>query len=200
MNQHPRDPLDEALASLPRDVQPGRDLWARISAEIKPSESVSSRRRVTSSPFFRMAAGFLLVVASSITTYVVTQQSAQKEVLQARQAAAVQLQQAPTLAVMPASFGGQETLSAEYMRARADLDAQFQQQIATLPPVARAKLERNLADLRRAASEISATLAEHPSNPLLQELLMSTYQSELTLLGSVGDMTAPTSKQAETRL
>lgn len=200
MNQHPRDPLDEALASLPRDVQPGHDLWVGISAEIKPSESVSSRRRVTSSPFFRMAAGFLLVVASSITTYVITQQSAQKEVLQARQAAAAQLQQAPALDAMPASFGGQETLGAGYMRARAALDAQFQQQIATLPPVARAKLERNLADLRRAASEISATLAEHPSNPLLQELLMSTYQSELALLGSVGDMTAPTLKQAETRL
>lgn len=200
MNQHPRDPLDEALASLPRDVQPGRDLWAGISAEIERSAPASRRRRVTSTPFFRMAAGFLLVVASSITTYVITQQSAQQDVLQARQAAAAQLQQAPVLAAMPASFGGQEILGKEYVEARAALDAQFQREVAALPPVTRAKLERNLADLRRAASEISATLAEHPSNPLLQELLMSTYQSELALLGSVGDMTAPTLNQAETRL
>lgn len=200
MNQRPRDPLDEALASLPRDVQPGRDLWAGISAEIRRTEPVSPRRFATSSPFFRIAAGFLLVVASSITTYVITQQSAQEDVLQARQAAAAQLQQAPALAAMPVSFGGQEVLGAEYVQARAALDAQFQRQVATLPPVARAKLERNLADLRRAATEISATLAEYPSNPLLQELLMSTYQSELALLGSVGDMTAPTLNQAETRL
>lgn len=208
MNQRPPDPLDEALASLPRDVQPGRDLWAGISAEISASSpvahhsslSASRRRFVASSPYFRIAAGFLLVVASSITTYVVTQRAAQQDVLQARQAAATQLQQAPALPAMPASFGGQEPMSAEYLRARATLDAQFQREVATLPPVARARLERNLADLRSAASEISATLAEHPSNSLLQELLMSTYQSELALLGGIGDMTAPALNQAETRL
>lgn len=203
MNEKPRDPLadplDKVLAALPRDVQPSRDLWTGISAEISasPARGASS---VTASRFFRLAAGFLLVVASSMITYLLTQQSAQRDVLQARQSAASQLQQAPALPAMPANFGGQEPLGAEYLQARAALDAQFQRQIATLPPVTRAKLERNLADLRRAAGEISATLAEHPSNPLLQELLLSTYQSELALLGSVSDMTAPMSNQAATRL
>ena len=57
-------------------------------------------------------------------------------------------------------------------------------------------------DLRRAANEISATLAEHPSHPLLQDLLVSTYQSELELLGSVTHMTVPVLNQTskETRL
>jgi hypothetical protein len=91
-------------------------------------------------------------------------------------------------------------MGTEYMSARAALDAEFQRQIATLPPVTRARLERNLADLRRAASEISATLAEHPSHPLLQELLLSTYQSELALMGSVTDMNVPTLTSSETRL
>ena len=100
---------------------------------------------------------------------------------------------------MPVSFASQ-AMGAEYLRAREALDAEFQRQIATLPPVTRAKLERNLADLRRAASEISATLAEHPSHPLLQELLLSTYQSELALLGSVTDMNVPTLTSSETRL
>ena len=200
MNQPPHersaDPLDQALASLPRDIQPSRDLWAGISAEISAAPPVTERALPRAASYrLRLAAGFLLVVASSITTYVITQQSAQKQVLQARQAAATQLQQAPALSAMPASFGGQEPMGAEYMQARAALDAEFRRQIATLPPVARAKLERNLADLRRAASEISATLAEHPSNPLLQELLLSTYQSELALLSSVNEMAAP-----ETRL
>lgn len=204
MNEKPRDPLadplDKVLAALPRDVQPSRDLWAGISAEISASPVTRHSSPVTSSRFFRLAAGFLLVVASSMITYLLTQQSAQRDVLQARQSAASQLQQAPALAAMPANFGGQESLGAEYLQARAALNAEFQRQIATLPPVTRAKLERDLADLRRAAGEISATLAEHPSNALLQELLLSTYQSELALLGSVGDMTAPMSNKAETRL
>ncbi|MFL6578853.1 MAG: hypothetical protein ACJ8MR_19670 [Povalibacter sp.] len=202
MNERSRDPLDVALNSLPRDVQPERDLWADISVQIAQSPdrtdvvSLSDRRaekasRFTSAPWMRIAAAVLLVVGSSMTTYVITQRSADQKLLQARQTAEAQVRQAPNVAVMPASFGGSEVMGAEYVRARTALDAEFQRQIATLPPVTRAKLERNLADLRRAATEISATLAEHPSHPLLQDLLVSTYQSELELLGSVTHMTVP---------
>jgi len=198
-NESARDPLDQALASLSRDVQPSRDLWAGISAEISASSPVTSspRHSVTSSrSWLQLAASVVLIVASSITTYVVVHRSMQEQVLQAQQSATQQLQQAPVLPAMPASFGGQEAMGAGYVQARAALDKEFQQRIATLPPVTRAKLERDLADLRRAAADISATLARHPSDPLLQELLLSTYQSELGMLGSVTDMTNAT----ETRL
>jgi hypothetical protein len=214
MNEQARDPLDTALSSLPRDVAPERDLWVDISARIAeipaaPREVVdlSQRRaerqtRWTQGVWMRLAAGVLLVVASSLTTYVLTQRGANSKVLQAQQALEAEMQRAPGVAAMPASFGGGEVLGAEYVRARTALDAEFQRQIATLPPVARAKLERNLADLRRAASEISATLAEHPSHPLLQDLLVSTYQSELELLGSVTHLSVPTLNPTsnETRL
>ena len=33
-----RDPLDEALASLPKDVRPERDLWPEIRAELANTE------------------------------------------------------------------------------------------------------------------------------------------------------------------
>jgi len=201
MSTKQRDPLELALDSLPREVRPERDLWSGIRADIESSAPLVPATSA-SRPWMRLAAGFLLMVASSVVTYVITQQAAQEKVLQAQHAAEVTVRQAPAVAVMPASFGGQEAMSAEYLRARTTLDAEFQRQVATLPPVTRAKLERNLADLRRAASEISATLAEHPSHPLLQELLLSTYQSELALLGSVTNMSVPTLSQspAETRL
>jgi hypothetical protein len=163
--------------------------------------SLSARRekkasRFASAPWMRMAAGFLLVVASSMTTYVITQRSADEKLMQARESAEAQMRQAPAaVTVMPASFGGGEMMGAEYVQARTALDAEFQRQIASLPPVTRAKLERNLADLRRAAREISTTLAEHPNHPLLQDLLVSTYQSELELLGSVTHMTVPVLNQ-----
>ena len=61
----------------------------------------------------------------------------------------------------------------------------------------RALKERNLADLRKAASEISATLAEHPSDPLLQDLLMSTYQRELQLLADVSEVPVNTAVRTD---
>ena len=188
-----RDPLDEALASLPQDVAPERDLWPEIRAEIaktpiaapaspRAGELVSSRRGSAARPrhFF--------------VTYYVTRQSMQQQVAQRAEAVP-----APQLTGQPASFSfGTERLGASYMKARAELDKRFQERIASLPPATRAKLESNLADLRRAAAEISATLAEHPSDPLLQDLLMSTYQSELQLLADVSEL--PTAGSMRTDL
>lgn len=205
MNQT-RDPLDRLLEQLPRAVAPERDLWAGIHEQLEreprqPEQGAASSRVAPTRYWMRLAAGLLLVVASSAITFVLTQQAARKDVQDARQAAARQLQQAPVLPAMPASFGGGQ-LGKGYTQARVALDAEFKRHLASLPPVTRAKLERSLADLRRAASEISSTLAQHPNDPLLQELLLSTYQSELALLGSVGEMTVPTLAKAsgETRL
>ena len=170
--------------------QPSRDLWAGISAEISESPP-SLRHLVTPSrrPGCASPRASLLIVASSMTTYVITQRSAQRAGAAGAAGRANAVAAGASVARDARELWRQEALGAEYLRARAALDAEFQRQIATLPPVTRAKLERNLADLRRAASEISATLAEHPSHPLLQELLLSTYQSELALLGSVSDVT-----------
>jgi hypothetical protein len=76
----------------------------------------------------------------------------------------------------------------EYLRSRAELDRLFAERIAALPPKTRAKLESNLADLRRAENEIVASLSQNPSDALLHELLMSTYQSEAQLLADVSEI------------
>jgi hypothetical protein len=180
-----RDPLDEALASLPADVRPERDLWPEIRAEIAKTPIVApapaSRVQAT---WFRLAAAVLLVLATSFVTYYVTRQTMQPQIAQN-----VEPLPAPVTQVQPASFNfGPERLGAGYMNARAELDKRFQARLATLPAADRAKVEKNLADIRHAADEISATLAQHPSDPLLQDLLMSTYQSELQLLANVSDL------------
>ncbi len=190
------DPLNELLASLPREVAPERDLWQGIQAEIAKTPIVTDSAPVvhfSSSRWFQLAAGVLLVLATSFTTYVITRQSFQED-------AALQLAQeplpAPALNAMPVNFGP-EVLGKDYLQARAELDKVFAERIKTLPPSTRAKLERNLADLRNAAKEISATLAEHPTDPLLQDLLMSTYQRELQLLADVSDVTTPNAARTD---
>jgi hypothetical protein len=140
------------------------------------------------SRWLQLAAGVLLIVGTSVTTYLVTRESMQEQIATAPQAAP-----SPLAAATPASFGfGRETLGADYLKARADLNKAFSERLAALPPSARANVERNLADLRRAADEISTTLSQHPSDPLLQDLLMSTYQRELQLLADVSELPAAT--------
>jgi hypothetical protein len=189
--------LDELLASVPRDVQPERDLWQGIQAEIAKTPIVTDTAPVVhfaSSRWFQIAAGLLLVLATSLTTFVITRQSIEKDAVMQ---VANNPVPTPALNAMPVSFGP-EMLGAEYLQARSALNARFEARLKTLPPAARIKLEGNLADLRKAATEISQTLAEHPSDPLLQDLLMSTYQRELQLLADVSDV--PLSASARTDL
>ena len=193
-----RDSLDRLLASLPREVPPQRDLWQGIQAEIAKTPIVTDAAPVVhlhTSRWFQLAAGVLLVLATSLTTFVITRQTLQQPAAPVQVAA--ENRAVPPLNAMPVSFGP-EMLGAEYLQARSDLAKRFEERLKTLPPSARAKLERNLADLRQAANEISATLAEHPSDPLLQDLLMSTYQRELQMLADVSE--APASNAVRTDL
>jgi hypothetical protein len=192
MSERKRDPLDEALASVPREVRPERDLWPAIRAEIEATPIARDVNRSgwrTQSRWLQMAAGVLLILGTSVVTYLVTRQSMQQQIAQAPS----EVVSAPMVNATPASYGfGHETLGPDYLKARAGLDTAFKERLATLPPAARTKVERNLADLRHAADEISKTLAQHPSDPLLQELLMSTYQRELQLLADVSELPATT--------
>lgn len=171
--------LDQALSSLPRDVEPSRDLWPTIHANLATAPDLI-RRKPAFSMLNRLAAGFALVIVSCATTYLVTRHTMQSAA-------------APNFA---AAADGNAVIK-EYLRSRADLDQLFATRIAALPPKTRAKLESNLADLRRAENEIVAGLSQNPSDSLLHELLMSTYQSEVQLLADVSDIPvgdAPRSK------
>jgi hypothetical protein len=188
-----RDPLDQALASLPEDVRPERDLWPQIRAEIEKTPIVAPVRPLQST-WFRLAAAVVLMLSTSFVTYYLTRQSMQQPVAQNPSESLP----APQVTGTPASFFGSERLGAGYVNARAELDKRFQERLAALPAADRAKVEKNLADLRHAADEISATLKQHPSDPLLQDLLMSTYQSELQLLANVSEL--PTAGSMRTDL
>jgi len=183
-------PHEDAVVRRPveRLQRAGADLGSGRSSGHSPGRSsgVRSRRWRLAPGWAQLAAGVLLVVASSATTYVLTRQSLMEQAMQIAQSA----RPAPASGATPVSYGfGPERLGTGYLQARAQLDATFHERVAFLPPAARAKLERNLADLRHTAVEISATLAEHPSDPLLQDLLMSTYQQELMLLADINEMT-----------
>ena len=162
--------LDRMLNGVAQDIEPVRDLWPGIQAGLQAPTVIAPRREWHL--LTRIAAGFLLVALSSVTTYVLTRSAMQSD---------------SQITANTANNNGHAIVQ-EYLRSRTELDRQFATRIAQLSPTTRAKLESSLADLRRAENEIVAGLSANPSDSLLQELLLSTFQSESQLLADMTEL------------
>ena len=187
--ERPDERIDAALASLPRDLPPARDLWPDIESRLEP-------RRRRGAWAWQAAAAIALVAVSSLVTASL--------VRRADAPVARTSTQASQAAVMPTTFGPSYSLNAEYDMARRQLATDLEQRLAGMPPSARQKLEANLAEMHRAAAEINVALARQPGHPLLEELLLNTYQDELGVLASVNQLTgtapAATARQENVKL
>jgi hypothetical protein len=180
----PGERIDAALESLPRELRPARDLWPDIESRLEP------RRRRGAWAWQAAAAIALVAVSSLITANLVRRADAPV----ARASAPD-----PQAQVTKAAFGPSYSLNAEYDAARRQLAADLEQRLGGLPPSARQKLEANLAEMHRAAAEINAALARQPGDPLLEELLLNTYQDELGVLASVNQLTGTSVSAATAR-
>jgi hypothetical protein len=181
--------LDARLRELPSEVEPSRDLWPGIAARLEQADAPP--QRVTRRPAWawQAAAALVLVAGSSLLTASLLDRN-----LLTGQAASQPASAAPGMAqggasVLPAAFGPTGRLDGEYLVAREQLTRMLEDRIAVMPPSARAKLEFNLGEMRRAADEINAALAAQPGDPLLEELLLKTYQDELAVLSNVNQLT-----------
>lgn len=192
--------LDARLRELPLEVAPNRDLWPGIAAQIEsaPAADASPAPSAQRRPawLWQAAAAVFLVAGSSLLTASLLdrQASGSQAAQQAGTTGAPAAgQTVPAAAgeptVLPAAFGPAGRLDHEYLAARQQLTRVLDERIAALPPSARAKLEFNLGEMRRAADEINAALAAQPGDPLLEELLLKTYQDELAVLSNVNELT-----------
>jgi len=190
----PVDGLDAALQGLPRAIEPPRDLWPAIAAELTARDEPRTPRRY---PWLLPAvAAMVLVAASSLVTASLLGYRQQNANIAARTTQVNPETTSPgagaTASVTPAAFGPGYALDNEYVAARSQLASTLQARIERMPPSARQKLEANLAEMHRAANEINAALAQQPGDPLLEELLLSTYQDELAVLANVNQLTSYT--------
>jgi len=180
--------LDARLRELPLEVAPGRDLWPDIAARIDERAAAVAPAASRPAWLWQAVAAVVLVAGSSLLTASLLDRN--RPVQQsAVPAAPVNGMPVPEAAVMPAAFGPAGHLDPEYLAARTQLTQMLDRRMATMPPAARAKLEFNLGEMRRAADEINAALAEQPGDPLLEELLLKTYQDELAVLSNVSQLT-----------
>ena len=174
-DERERDPLLSRVAALPKSVEPSRDLWAGIRAQMeKPAPAAAAPQRGL--PWaWALAAGVAVASVSVLFTWMTVRTAGDAPV----QVAAVQ--PTPVAALQPVSFGGYARLGPEYVETRAQMLDLFKARLATLPDDVRIRVEGDLAIIQKAANDIDSALSTDPSSQLLNRLLLSTYQEELRL-------------------
>jgi hypothetical protein len=170
------DKLMAAAAGLATEVKPGRDLWPGIQQAI--SKPARPARTVWNSVWAQAAAVLLLVGGSSGVTYLAVTENNNMTTPAAG---------GPTLVFESASgsFGSQYNLGPAYLDAQRDLAGRLDDELNELAPEVRETVVTNIKAIRTAIADINAALAEDPDNVLLQELLLSTYREELTLMKQI---------------
>lgn len=171
-----RDELTALARKLPAGIAPGRDLWPGIEAAIDRHER---QRRFGWDRLLAQAAAVVLLVggSSGITWFAMS--TRMDQVAPAEQTQPLALQS------VSGNFGSNYHLGPEFMDARADVAARLERELDRLPPETRSEVRQNIVRIRSAINEINLALAEEPDNPLLQELLLSTYREELDVMRRV---------------
>jgi hypothetical protein len=177
-----------SLRDLPQDIAPPKDLWPAIAAQIDPGSEAARASRpapLRSASAARLSQMRWLAAAAMVA------------------AVAVGIWVGRDLLPLPGKPGGtlssttQPTVTASgpvnvayvadprYQRQRAALLATLQTRLATLPPETRTKVLASLAAIDKAKQDLESALGKDPSNALLQELLVNTYQDEMRVLADV---------------
>jgi hypothetical protein len=178
--QQPSTPRVSALQPLREGFRPARDLWPEIQARLS-SGPVLSELTVThragrhgSPAWVRVAAAACVVVAVGawISHVERTLNLVRKE---SESAASLPV---PTSACVS---------DAQYRRERTALLSAPPETFAGLTLESRQKVLASLATVHSAVQDIEAALAHDSTNPLLQELLLTTCQDETRVLTEVQD-------------
>jgi hypothetical protein len=184
MNSETFGSVDEALACLPRELSPTRDLWPAIAHAIGPG-AARERPRPDLPRWPRwpvaLAASVALVSLVAALSWSVLRPPATTTLAQGGAAAPAQ----QTMV----SF--ESPRNAAFLSARAALESTYAQRLALLAPATRARVQADLGIIRKANADIRDALNRDPASPLLQQLLRSTWQQEIELYTDVAQATEP---------
>lgn len=166
-----------SLRELPRDIQPSRDLWQGIEARLQAQ--APARQPVAQSAWARSRKWQALAAAAVIAALAVGVWIGRTG-LPGRS-------QGPLTASNPTNSAGRSPyiMGARYNNDRALLMKDLQAKLAALPPDTRAKVTASLQTIHDSMRDLEAALGRDPSNALLQELLVNTYQDEMQVLTAV---------------
>ena len=172
MNTRRFESVDAALASLPRELEPTRELWPGIAAGMRRSAPDTTARWPMA-----LAASLALVSLVGALSWSILRERGGR-----------------TLSALPA-FNAQVLFeppqSKDYVAARAELQTLFEARLQLLAPATQVEVRADLETLRKANADIRAALARDPASPLLLQLMRNTWQQEINLYTSVSRTTQP---------
>ena len=183
----PEERKVKSLRDLSPSIEPPRDLWPQIQARLKAEQAVAgpvpARRRSVPARWLAAAA---MVASVAIGVWI----GRDLLPIPGLTAATTPL----TAATSPAGAGAVNAAyvsDPRYRRDRAQLVQSLQARLDAMPPAARTKVAASLATIEKAKEDLEQALGKDPSNALLQELLINTYQDEMRALTDVHEASDP---------
>jgi hypothetical protein len=167
-----------SLRDLPQDIEPKRDLWPQIQAQITAGAAAPlaapAARSATARPL-RWLAAAAMVGSLAVGVWI------GRSVLPGAAPPASASVSHPASGALQTAW----VTDPRYQREHAELMRALGAQLAALPPASRTKVLASLATIREAKQHLEEELGKDPGNALLQELLVNTYQDEMRVLTDV---------------
>ncbi len=179
MNPPRYDSLEQALAAVPRELQPSRDLWPGIAGSIGHDAQRVRRAPWSQWPMALAASLAVLGLVGALCWSVVHDRPGGERVASAT----------PPGSGRGIAVSFQRPQDADYIAARTALERTFNERLTLLKPATRERIRADLETIRKANADISAALAQDPASPLLWQLLRSTWQQEIDLYTTVAQTT-----------
>src|SRR5579863_2561498 len=183
----PEERKVRSLSELSAAIEPPRDLWPEIEARLKSASGAAAppaaRARVAQ---LRCLAAAAMVASVAVGVWI----GRDLGPLGARVSAppaATNLTGMSEGAAVDAAY----VSDPRYRHERAQLLKSLQAQLDAMPEPARAKVTASLASIETAKKDLESALGKDPSNALLQELLINTYQDEMRALTDVHEASDP---------
>jgi hypothetical protein len=177
-----------SLRDLPLDIAPPRDLWQGIEARLGPGgrdsaggEGAGPARRFGRAARMRVFAAAAVIAALAVGIWI------GRAVLPVPGRPPAGVGQTPSnlSPTGPGAWHAAYVMDSRYTRERAELVRDLEARLAALPPDSRAKVLSSLQAIDDSKRALEAELGKDPSNALLQELLVNTYQDEMRVLTAV---------------
>ncbi len=174
-----------SLRDLPEQVQPPRDLWAGIEAQIKADRQPAkpAQRRPAQ---LRWLAAAAMIGALAVGVWIGRSSLPGAGPTQPPLAVnKTSTEQPPSKTNAVALVQAAYLSDPKFRQTREELVKSLAARLAALPPDSRAKVVDSLATIHKSMQDLEAALGKDPTNALLQELLLNTYQDEMRVLTTV---------------